>query len=121
MRKILENVFAAGWNRLARRSKDKLTGGLHIGKLVVDGRERDLDFYIPHIKRMEHIAIIGRTGRGKSSLLHKIAVQDIRAGRGWMFIDLHGQSTEFLLDALAEISRASGDDLSARTIVIRPG
>lgn len=121
MSKILENVLAAGWNRLARRSKGKLTGGLHLGKLVVDGRERDLDFYIPHIKRTEHITIIGRTGRGKSSLLHKIAVQDIRAGRGWMFIDLHGQSTEFLLDALAEISRTSGDDLSARTIVIRPG
>lgn len=122
MRKILENVFAAGWNfRVMRRSKGTLPGGLRLGKLVVDGRERDLDFHIPHIKRTEHIAIIGRTGRGKSSLLHKIAVQDIRAGRGWMFIDLHGQSTEFLLDALTEISRTSGTDLSARTIVIRPG
>jgi hypothetical protein len=121
MSRILENVFAAGWNRIARRSRGRLTGGLHLGKLVVDGRERDLDFYIPQIKRTEHIAIIGRTGRGKSSLLHKIAVQDIQAGRGWMFIDLHGQSTEFLLDALAEISQTSGTDLGARTIVIRPG
>ena len=121
MRRLLETALAAGWNRLARQSKGRLTGGLHLGKLVVDGRERNLDFYIPHIKRTEHIAIVGRTGRGKSSLLHRIAVQDVRAERGWAFIDLHGQSTDFLLDAIAEIGRETGKDFSSKTVVVRPG
>jgi len=40
--------------------------------------------------RRRHIYIIGKTGVGKSVLLHDMAIQDIKAGNGVCVIDPHG-------------------------------
>jgi hypothetical protein len=50
----------------------------------------DRNFGIRLKDRRSHIAIIGKTGTGKSALLQSIVVQDITAGRGCALLDPHG-------------------------------
>lgn len=45
-------------------------------------------------ERDRHIYAIGKTGMGKSTFLESLAVQDIEAGRGFCFIDPHGDSAK---------------------------
>lgn len=47
--------------------------------------------------RRRHTYIIGQTGTGKSVLLENVAYQDMMEGRGFAFVDPHGDSVEKLL------------------------
>ena len=47
--------------------------------------------------RRRHTYIIGQTGTGKSILLENLAFQDMMDGRGFAFVDPHGDSVENLL------------------------
>ena len=47
--------------------------------------------------RRRHTYIIGQTGTGKSVLLENLAFQDMLDGKGFAFIDPHGDSAERLL------------------------
>lgn len=47
--------------------------------------------------RRRHIHIIGQTGVGKSVLQENLAYQDMMDGRGFAFVDPHGDSVEALL------------------------
>lgn len=47
--------------------------------------------------RRRHTYIIGQTGTGKSVLLENLAYQDMLEGRGFAFVDPHGDSVEELL------------------------
>jgi hypothetical protein len=47
--------------------------------------------------RRRHTYIIGATGMGKSVLLTNIAYQDMMDGRGFAFIDPHGDAVELLM------------------------
>lgn len=47
--------------------------------------------------RRRHTYIIGQTGTGKSVLLENLAFQDMMDGRGFAFVDPHGDSVEALL------------------------
>jgi len=51
-----------------------------------------------------HLYVIGQTGTGKSTLLASLARQDLMAGRGFCFIDPHGDVVEHL----ARHAQASG-------------
>jgi energy-coupling factor transporter ATP-binding protein EcfA2 len=48
--------------------------------------------------RTEHAYIIGKTGSGKSTLMERMAIQDIQRGANVVYIDPHGQSAIKLLD-----------------------
>jgi hypothetical protein len=48
--------------------------------------------------RWQHVLMLGKTGVGKSTLLRNMLIQDIRDGRGVLFIDPHGDEAERLLD-----------------------
>lgn len=50
--------------------------------------------------RMRHVAILGKTGMGKSTLLWNLLTSDISAGRGVALIDPHGDLAESLLPAI---------------------
>ena len=52
--------------------------------------------------RRRHTYIIGATGMGKSVLLTNIAYQDMCEGRGFAFIDPHGDAVELLLSKVPE-------------------
>lgn len=47
--------------------------------------------------RRRHTYIIGQTGTGKSKLMENLALQDMLDGKGFAFIDPHGDSAEELL------------------------
>jgi len=47
--------------------------------------------------RMHHTFIIGQTGTGKSTLMERMILQDIRAGRGLAVIDPHGVMVDSIL------------------------
>lgn len=47
--------------------------------------------------RRRHTYIIGQTGTGKSVLLENLAYQDMLDGKGFAFVDPHGDSAEALL------------------------
>ncbi|MCK9273180.1 type IV secretory system conjugative DNA transfer family protein [Candidatus Gracilibacteria bacterium] len=63
-----------------------------------DARNRRLTFGIKAKDRTKHVYVIGKTGMGKSTLLENMAVQDIRNGNGFAFIDPHGSAIDTLLE-----------------------
>ncbi|MBQ6130336.1 ATP-binding protein [Candidatus Saccharibacteria bacterium] len=74
-------------------------------KLVEDGvligvnefRGEKKEIRLSKEDRRRHTYVIGSTGMGKSKFLRNIAYQDMVEGRGFAFIDPHGDVTEELL------------------------
>jgi hypothetical protein len=122
MTSLIEKLIARTWNRLAVPAPEKPpAGNLDLGALVVDERATRGRVSIPQSRRPEHVAVLGKTGQGKSFFLRHLASQDVRAGRGFVFFDLHGDTMPFLLRTVAEEEARLHADLSARLIVIEPG
>ncbi len=121
MPSLFEIIFANAWNIAAIPGRRKFKGGFAIGYLIVDGKPTKHLFYIPNLKRAEHIVIIGKTGSGKSYLLRYFCLQDILASRGFIYIDHHGDTIPFLLSAMAEEQARTGVDFASRVIVVSPG
>jgi hypothetical protein len=64
------------------------------------GRHGDQTVYLPAEMFLRHAAFIGGTGSGKSTQLVALAADDLAAGRGFTFLDPHGDAVERLLDAV---------------------
>ncbi len=47
--------------------------------------------------RRRHVYVVGQTGTGKSTFLENMALQDMLSGKGFAFIDPHGDAAERLL------------------------
>jgi len=118
---FLENIIANLWNRLVLASKPKLKGGLKLGTLVVDGRPSKKPYFLPQTRRSEHLVTLGKTGSGKSFLLRHLCLCDIKAGRGFLYFDHHGDAIPFLLSAMAAEERQTGKDFASRLVVLEPG
>ena len=76
------------------------TAGTHpqlalLGTTVFRGQRRH--FGLLPDDRLRHLAVLGKTGMGKSTLLHHLLAADIRAGRGVGLIDPHGDLAEAVL------------------------
>lgn len=69
---------------------------------ATDSRGKYVPFGIKTKDRDRHMYVIGKTGMGKSTLLENMAIQDIRNGEGFAFIDPHGGTVERLLDYIPE-------------------
>jgi len=54
------------------------------------------------IDRLRHTYILGKSGTGKSTLIGRMAVNDIQHGEGIAFVDPHGDAAEVLLDYIPE-------------------
>lgn len=50
--------------------------------------------------RRRHLYMIGQTGTGKSKFLENLAYQDMMDGKGFAFIDPHGDSAEVLMGSV---------------------
>ena len=72
-------------------------------------------------ERAMHVAVVGKSGTGKSSLLKYMSAQDIEADRGFAYFDLHGDAALFLLRSIAARERILRRHLSDRVILIAPG
>ncbi|MEW6578918.1 MAG: DUF87 domain-containing protein [Chloroflexota bacterium] len=68
---------------------------VQIGDVVTAGRTTPV--VLPVTSRATHLAIAGKTGTGKSTLLANLIHQDIAAGRGVAVLDPHGHLVETLL------------------------
>ena len=62
-------------------------------------------FGIRQVDRRSHIAIVGKTGTGKSALLQNIVWQDILAGRGGALLDPHGDLIRAVLKCSPDARR----------------
>jgi len=124
MTALLEKLMARIWNgtvsRRARRRIYPEDSRLDFGFLFKDGEVTKHRFGLSQGRRAEHIAILGKTGSGKSFFLRHLASQDIATDHGFVYFDLHGDATPFLLSALAAREEHEGTDLSAKVIVINP-
>src|SRR5665213_1540458 len=121
MIRFFEQLVRPIWNRLNRpRSKRPNGAGLSLGYQVMEGQTTRQRVTLSQTRRTMHIAVLGKTGSGKSSLLRYLCLQDIAAGRGFLFFDLHGEDTKFLLRASAAREKELKVHLSDRLIVISP-
>jgi len=67
----------------------------YVGKTNFRGEKK---FGIKRKDRRHHSYLVGKTGTGKTTLLKRMAVQDIRHGEGVAIVDPHGDLAEELLD-----------------------
>lgn len=65
-----------------------------------DYRGAKTDIRMTDDDRRRHIYTVGQTGTGKSTFLQELAKQDARAGKGFCFIDPHGDAIEDILTAI---------------------
>lgn len=64
------------------------------------GRDGGRPVLVPQDLFARHAVLLGRTGSGKSTELVALAADDLRAGRGFTFIDPHGDAVARMLDAV---------------------
>jgi hypothetical protein len=122
MTSLIEKLIACTWNRFAVNAPESAReGDLDLGIAVVDERTTRSRMSVPQSKRAEHLVVLGKTGQGKSFFLRHLASQDVRAGRGFVFFDLHGDTMPFLLRLVAQEEVRRRMDLSTRLIVVEPG
>ena len=76
------------------------TDGVWLGDNEFRGKKKEIR--LSDNDRRRHTYIIGATGMGKSVLLSNIACQDMAAGRGFAFIDPHGDVVEDILSKVPE-------------------
>ncbi len=121
MRNPFDHFLASLWNKLRdRRDSSKDSSGLSLGTEIVDEVPSGRRMILASARRTTHVAVLGKTGTGKSSLLRHMGQEDIAAGRGFVWFDLHGDATPFLLRAIAARERKLERHLSDRVVLIAP-
>lgn len=110
-------MFISLWNWLFRRPN---RNELKIGAEVKDGYVSRRSISISERERKQHIAVVGKTGTGKSTLLRYFMAQDIASNRGFLCIDLHGDLIPFVLACIAAQENRVKKDLSQRLLLLDP-
>lgn len=123
MEQFLEQLFVRLWNRLQGRGRGarRESGLFGLGFRVADGRATQRQEAISTSRRTMHLAVLGKTGTGKSSLLRHLMQQDIAGDRGFLVLDIHGELTPFILRTINARERTEHRHLSDKLIVVSPG
>jgi Type IV secretory system Conjugative DNA transfer len=69
--------------------------GILLGYNLFRGAKKPIRLSIEDRRR--HMYVVGQTGTGKSIFLENLALQDMLAGRGFAFVDPHGETVERLM------------------------
>lgn len=69
-----------------------------VGKNSYGGEENSIGLTLN--QRRKHMYILGKTGMGKTTLIENMIYQDIKNGKGLMYIDPHGDSFKRLLSII---------------------
>jgi hypothetical protein len=119
---LIEQLIAALFNRLRGRERGAWHegGALDLGFRVVDGQATRQHVTLTNTRRSMHIAVLGKTGTGKSFFLRHLIGQDIEHDRGCFVFDLHGELTPFVLQTINARERRLRRHLSAKLILIEP-
>jgi energy-coupling factor transporter ATP-binding protein EcfA2 len=122
MIRFLEQLMATIFNRLRDRRRGAWSrgGSLVLGDRVVDERVTRSRVTLTSRERMRHMVVLGKTGSGKSYLLRSMSGQDIEKDRGFIYLDLHGDATPFLLRTINARERHEHRHLSDKVILIDP-
>src|SRR5258708_4560500 len=116
-----QNLLTITWNRFSAWRRGRRSGRmLYLGSRAETDDGRGGRIGIPLSDRTEHLGILGKTGTGKTSLLRYLCRQDIAAGHGFAFFDLHGDTTPFLLGLIGDEEKRRRTGLSSRTILSDP-
>jgi energy-coupling factor transporter ATP-binding protein EcfA2 len=120
--RFFEQRIAAIWNRLiGRRREARFQGGsLDLGFRVVDDETTKRHVTLTNQDRMRHVVVLGKTGSGKSYLLRHMSQQDVEKDRGFIYFDLHGDATPFLMQAINARERRERRHLSDKLVLIDP-
>jgi ABC-type oligopeptide transport system ATPase subunit len=107
------------WARLSglRSGKNK---SIDFGLLVRDEQVTRRHVRLPNARRATHIAVLGKSGSGKSSLLRYLSQQDIEADRGFVYFDLHGDAVPFILRTINARERRLRRHLSGKLVIVDP-
>lgn len=117
----LTKFIAAIRNRLRTRRGGARNGNpLEMGFQITDGEVSRRQVTLSNRDRAMHVAVLGKTGTGKSSLLRYLCAQDIAADRGFLFFDLHGDATPFLLQTINARERKLRRHLSDKLVLVEP-
>lgn len=81
---------------LGKRKGSKAAGVL-LGENAYQGKTQPVNLH--YADRVTHVNIIGKTGVGKSTLMHHMLHQDIAAGKGVGVIDPQGKLVESILSS----------------------
>lgn len=87
--------WATGYQIPAPEALVRNEEGVVIGDNQHAGRSKPVR--LPDASREAHMNIVGKTGVGKSTLMHNLIHQDIEAGKGVGVIDPHGMLVEHVL------------------------
>jgi energy-coupling factor transporter ATP-binding protein EcfA2 len=122
MIRFLEQLIATIFNRLRDRRCGAWSkgGSLVLGHRVLDERVTRSEVRLSSRERMRHVVVVGKTGSGKSYLLRHMSQQDIEQGRGFIYLDLHGDATPFLLRTINARERREHRHLRDKLILIDP-
>jgi hypothetical protein len=89
-------------SKLERQASKQVDGprnvpehGLLMGYNVFRGAKKEIR--LDENDRRRHMYLVGQTGTGKSTFLENLALQDMLEGRGFAFVDPHGDTAEKLL------------------------
>ena len=89
-------------SRLERQASKQVDGprnvpdeGMLLGYNMYRGAKKPIRLAVAD--RNRHMYIVGQTGTGKSVLAENLALQDMLEGRGFAFVDPHGDTAEKLL------------------------
>jgi integrase len=122
MIRFLEHLIATIFNRLRDRRRGAWSkgGSLVLGHRVMDERVTRSEVRLSTRERMRHVVVVGKTGSGKSYLLRSMSEEDIARDRGFIYLDLHGDATPFLLRTINARERREHRHLSDKVILIDP-
>lgn len=71
-------------------------------------RDAETIIRLSDVDRRRHLYAIGQTGTGKSNFLQEMAKQDAKDGKGFCFIDPHGDAIE---DILSSVPKERAEDV----------
>jgi len=117
----MPNIFKQIFSYITGRRETPAFKSLDLGVRTIDGEPTRRRVFLSAAQRTTHVAVIGKSGSGKSSLLKYMSQQDVEADRGFVYFDLHGDATPFLLRSIAARERKLRRHLSDKLVVIAPG
>jgi len=97
----LQIHMGASSSRPTKQVPKALTkGSLYMGQNIDGGIEQGV--YLDDQARLRHMHVIGATGTGKTTFLRNLFIEDIKAGRGALFLDPHGDAAQEFLEYIPE-------------------
>lgn len=107
-----EHLTSSLLNRLLAKPRSRTVPGLLLGKRVEPPHD---PVTFPHRYRTQHLAVIGKTGFGKTHALEVIAIELAALGEGFAFFDFHGDASLSLIRRLLQFT-----DADQRLIIVDP-